>query len=338
MTALFPKVRIRRPMTRASWTPESGTVEETEDRLLVRDVFRLVFFLPHDHFDLAAGVSHALDTYVRAVEGCPSALSEYICGWWQPFKLSEQGWKRIREALSPKERRFFEDYSQHEARSAEKDGASPYFALYGARESGYCFDYRARLPFRATPSNYVSVLTITLPTEFLEKRTPGFMRDLTLDIASRLPFASGHAGLSLDVAAVDFDGLAALRPWMTRYPGFDLRNAAIHDFMGPQVDGVHWLNFLGQPVLGALGGASNLGTRLHSPATTVQEMEGGRAVVTLGPRPEAGDLLLGQTLPEYRELARLLEPWLEPFNPDFPLRTGQANEEELRRWWRRFLD
>jgi TseV toxin immunity protein TsiV len=338
MTALFPKVRIRRPMTRASWTAESGTVEETEDRLLVRDVFRLVFFLPHDHCDLAAGVSHALDIYVRAVEGRPSALSEYICGWWQPFKLGEQGWRRIRETLSPKERRFFEDYSQHEARSAEKDGASPYFVLYGERESGYRFDYRARLPFRETPSHYVSVLTITLPTELLEEQAPDFMRELILDMASQLPFASGHAGLSLDVAAVDFDGLAVLRSWMTRHPGFDLRNATIHDFMGPQVDGVHWINFLGQPVLGELGGVTGLRARLQSPATTVQEMEGERAVVTLGPRPEAGDLMLGQTLPEYRELARLLEPWQEPFNPDFLVHAHQADEEELRRWWRRFLD
>lgn len=106
-----------------------------------------------------------------------------------------------------------------------------------------------------------------------------------------------------------------------------------------QVDGVHWLNFLGQPVLGELGGAAGLRTRLHSPTTTVQELEGERAVVTLGPRPEAGDLLLGQRLPEYRELARVLEPWLEPFDPDFLFCTRHADDEaELRRWWRRFLD
>jgi hypothetical protein len=181
MASSYPRVRIRRPVTITSWTQERGMLKETEDRLLVRDLFRIVFFLPHDHFDIAAGVSHALDAYVRAMTGRPAALSQYTCCWWEPFKLGERGWELIRDTLNPKERTFFEDYPKHEARFAEKEGASPYFAIYGERESGYCFDYRARLPFRETPANYVSVLRVTLPTEFLEERGPGFMRELALD-------------------------------------------------------------------------------------------------------------------------------------------------------------
>ena len=60
-----------------------------------------------------------------------------------------------------------------------------------------------------------------------------------------------------------------------------------------------------------------------------------RAVVTLGEWPEAGDTEQGQTLPAYRELARVLEPWLyhreKVFSRDFP-------REDTRRWERRFLD
>ncbi|MFY0576656.1 type VI immunity family protein [Cystobacter fuscus] len=136
--------------------------------------------------------------------------------------------------MKPKERTSFEDYPAHKARSAEKDGADPFFILHGARESGYCFDYRARIPFRETPPNFVSVLRVTLPTEYLEEQGPGFMREWVLH----------H-----------------LRPGVGR----------------------------------------------------------GRAVVALGPWPEAGDLRQGQTLPAYRELARVLEPWLEPFDPGFLL-------------------
>ena len=81
--------------------------------------------------------------------------------------------------------------------------------------------------------------------------------------------------------------------------------------------------------------ASSLRSRLSSPGTTVQELEGERAVVTLGPWPEAGDTEQGHPLPAYRELARILEPWLyheeRGFDPDFP-------PEDLRRWERRFLD
>lgn len=331
MSPPYLRVRISGPITTSSWIPESGMVESVEHRLLVRDVFRIVFFLPYDHFDIAVGVSHSLDTYVRAVEGRPSALSEYRCCWWETFKLGERGWALIRDTLRPKERTFFEDYPRHEARSAEKEGAHPYFTLYGERESGYCFDYRARLPFRETPPDYVSVLCVTLPTECVEEWGPGFVREWVLDMASRLPFASGHAGLALDVAHVSIERLEALRSLMNRHPGFDLRNANVRDFMGTRVDGVHWLNFLGPQVLGELGGVAGLRTRLQSPTTTVQELEGNRAVVILGPQPEAGDLALGQTLPEYRELARVLEPWLEPFEPT-------EDKEALRRWWRRFLD
>ncbi|ADO75844.1 type VI immunity family protein [Stigmatella aurantiaca] len=82
-------------------------------------------------------------------------------------------------------------------------------------------------------------------------------------------------------------------------------------------------------------GATGLRSRLSCPGTQVEEMEGGRAVVTRGASPEAGDTEAGQMLPGYRELAQVLEPWLyqETFLP------GSAfSEEELRRWERRFLD
>ncbi|HYO58614.1 type VI immunity family protein, partial [Archangium sp.] len=93
-----------------------------------------------------------------------------------------------------------------------------------------------------------------------------------------------------------------------------------------------------QPVLGALGGVAGLRARLHSPGTTVQEMEGERALVTLGQWPEAGDLAQGRDLPAYRELARVLEPWSDAFFPGYVNSWRGYTEEEVRRWWRRFLD
>jgi hypothetical protein len=105
--------------------------------------------------------------------------------------------------------------------------------------------------------------------------------------------------------------------------------------LGTRVRGAYWLTYLGQPVLGELGGAEGLRSRLFSPDTTVQEMEGARAVVTLGKWPEAGDTQQGQMLPAYRELARVLEPWIyfeeHITRPEFLAR-------DRRRWERRFLD
>lgn len=75
---------------------------------------------------------------------------------------------------------------------------------------------------------------------------------------------------------------------------------------------------------------------LKHPETTVQELTGGRALIRLGPAPLAGDTKLGETLPAYRELARLLEPWLLPFTRSDTW--DGYTEEETRHWWRRFLE
>ena len=339
MPSTYPRVRIPGPVKYTSSTSESGVTEHSWDRLIARDLVRIVFFVPRDHFDIAAGVSHALDSYLRAVEGQPAALREYTCCYWEPAKLSARGWELIRDTLNPKERRYFDDYDEDEAFYPEKAGAEPYFGLYGEQDSGFSFAYHARIPWREAPPNSATVLRATLPTEYLEERGAGFVHKLALDMASQLPFASGHAGLALDVAYSSLDRLGLLRPLIFRHPGFDIRDAGIRDNLGTRVDGVHWMNFFGQPVLGELGGATGLRAKIRSPSATVQELEGERALVTLGPEPEAGDLAHGEPLPTYRELARVLEPWQEPFPWGFLHRQGRANdEEELRRWWRRFLE
>jgi len=339
MDAAYPRVRLSGPIKFKSWHPDTGVVERIEERLLVRDLVRIAFFIPQDHFDIAAGVFHALDSYLRAVESHPEARALYTCSDWEPGRLDDRGWELIRQALRPQVRRYFEDYTPDEAFYPEKDGADPYFSIHADDDSGFYFGYHARIPSRQPPRGSVSVLRVTLPTELLEKRGQEFVRELALDMGSRLPFASGHAGLALSIRSSVEDQLERLRPIIFRHPGFDIRDASIHDHLGTRVDGIHWLNFLGQPVLGELGGAAGLRARLQSPTTTVQELDGERAVVTLGPCPEAGDLMQGQDLPAYRELARVLERWQEPFPWGTLHRQGRSNEEEeLRRWWRRFLD
>jgi len=339
MSLLYPRVRHWGSIRWNSTTSEGGTIEHVERRLVVRDLVRIAFFVPQDNFDIAAGVSHALDRYLRAVEGCENALSRYLCCYWEDSRLDERGWELIRQTLEPKERRYIEDYESHESFHPLKDGADPYFIIFGEEDSGFCFEYYARLPSREPEPEWASVLRVTLPTEYLEEQGSSLVRELAIDMASRLPFASGHAGLALEGWGACYEKLDYLRPVMFRHPGFDLRGAHFRDDLGTRVDGVHWMNFLGQPVLGELGGVAGLRMRLHSPGTEVLELEEDRAVVILGERPEAGDLTAGETLPAYREFARVLEPWQEPFPWRFLGRQNRASdEEEMRRWWRRFLD
>ena len=106
-------------------------------------------------------------------------------------------------------------------------------------------------------------------------------------------------------------------------------------YIGTQLRGPAWLTFLGQPLLGELGGVEGLRAHLHAPETTVQDLSQERAVVTLGPWPEAGNTEQGQFLPAYQELARVTEPWLYHRPPALD---SSFPPQDWRRWERRFLD
>ncbi|HSP79761.1 MAG TPA: type VI immunity family protein, partial [Myxococcaceae bacterium] len=194
----------------------------------------------------------------------------------------------------------------------------------------------ARLPWRTRTEveDEVSLVSFSWPVEYLEEHGPGWMRELAMELASLLPFSSGHVGLAFSSISTFDVSLEGIREEAMRYPGLDVTHGQVS--LGARVDGVHWLDFLGPPVLGELGGAAGLRGRLHAAETTVQELDGERAVVTLGKWPEAGDLAQGRDLPAYRELARVLEPWLYACPPEREF--DGATPEETRRWWRRFLD
>jgi len=268
------------------------------------------------HDAVKEAVWHALELYQRALG--PQALDWYGDYDEEWKDLNEAGWAFIRNEL------LGEDASIVSLTSSKKR---------------YRFDYfgpHIHHPTWGPQPDAVRAVEFQLPTEYLEEHGPGRVRELAMELAAALPFSSGHAGLAfhamLDVAGVGDE----IKKWCFRYPGLDiieLDSFAFH--LGTKVRGPSWLTFLGQPVLGELGGASGLRARLRSEGTTVQEMEGERAVVTLGPWPEAGDTEQGQMLPAYRELAHVLEPWLY-FRKDPPGVVVPPDWHD--RWERRFLD
>jgi hypothetical protein len=206
-------------------------------------------------------------------------------------------------------------------------------------EQGYEFHYRGKTldaSSLAHSPGEVTAVSFWLPTEYLEAQGPGRVRELALELAGPLPFCSGHGGLNFSCDPDLLGVRRAVRRLCFRYPGIDIPSVgrtALH--IGTRVRGAAWLTFLGQPVLGELDGVVGLRSRLLSPGTTVQPLDGERAVVTLGLWPEAGDAEQGNTLPAYRELARVLEPWL--YNRP-PLRSSDFPPEDMLRWERRFLD
>ncbi len=204
--------------------------------------------------------------------------------------------------------------------------------------SQYAFQYYGKPLDTFTSGNKpgaVCAVSFWLPPEYLEKHGPARVRELALDLAAPLPFNSGHASLAFNAELQLLGVSAGLRPWCFRYPGMDVPDLGnLSMSLGTRVRGAYWLTFLGQPVLSELGGVAGLHTRLPAPDISVQEMDGERAVVTLGEGPEAGDMEQGRDLPLHRELARVMEPWL--YQRRIPW--NGFTQEDMRRWERRFLD
>jgi hypothetical protein len=349
MTPPLPRIRHRgrRPGYVKLW---SGETPRFPRELLARDVVRFAFYLPHDHLEIASGVSHAIESYMRVVGQGLTTINHSFINDDEGDALTEERWSDIHHLLQPERPfRFIEELSEPIAHRMEKRGYATQLIFNGGFPSsnGYELCYRARIPWRTPSLDSVSLLTATLPTDYLEAQGATRVRELALEMASQLRFATGHAGLALHLYSYLRSTDRALRAEILRYPGIDLRPAWLYAHrMGARVDGIHWLNFLAPPVLGQLGGTAALRARLHAPETIVHALDEKRVVVSLGERPEAGDLSAGQNLPAYRELARVLEPWLEPLTlsegngSDEPSHYSgmRFTEDEARRWWRRFLD
>jgi hypothetical protein len=287
--------------------------------LLVRDGLRIDFYIHRPHVEIAHAVIRSLEIFLNAIG--PSALGLYADeeGEWQ--NLDEEGWEHIRGKLL--KRRW------------------PIVHLQDASklEDRYRFQYFGRPldnPSRTGHEDMACAASFWLPTEYLEEHGPDRVRSLALALAACLPFNSGNTGLSFN-CDTDLVGIEReVRKHCFRHPGMDIPKLSEYSLhIGTRVRGATWLTFLGEPVLGELGGAAGLRARLAAPGTTVQELDGERAVVSLGASPEAGDTEQGQVLPAYRELARVLEPWL--FHEKHA--SGSSfTPEELLRWERRFLD
>ncbi len=287
--------------------------------LLVREGLRITFYMRHSHEYVLQGVENSLETYLRAVG--PHSLGWYIDTEGEEQELDDAGWELTRRKL--REQRF------------------PITRLVDASLSDcrYRFEYHGKDLQDASMQHEphaVCEASFWLPTEFLEEQGPLRVRELVRELASPLPFCSGSAGLSFNGDLELLGVPEEIRKYCFRYPGIDYPSPTGYSWkVGTRIRGPHWLTFLGQPVLGAVGGSQGLRSRLHDPSVTVEEMAGDRAVVTLGEWPEAGDMEKGQVLPPYRELARVLEPWLY-FEPR--ARLPDLSPEETRRWDRRFLD
>lgn len=292
-------------------------VHASHGALIIRDGLRLCFYMRKADREIAQEVVRSLETYLQAVR--PQTMTDYLDleGDWQ--LLDPQSWEATR-------RNLLESRWSRIVLTDNPAGAPTFQFEYYCTRLGKLFEPNPAL---------VSAVGFWLPTEFLEEHGPTRIRQLALELASLLPFDSGHAGLFFNAMLGYRETEEALSRLCLRYPGMDIGDVeSIATRLDGRVKGPSWLTFLGQPVLGELGGPDELRARLSSPGTTVEPLPGDRAVISLGSWPEAGDTEAGRALPEYRELARVLEPWLYHSRGPWPY----FPEETRQRWERRFLD
>jgi hypothetical protein len=306
MTERYPRVRF-------DWTVEGERFPSIQTSVSI------CFYMRRPHQEVVPSLIDALEAYRRAIG--PDTLTWYPdrAGDWQT--LDEAGWELNRQKmLHPRGANVCLRDTPHLTADYE-------FTYYG-RELNVS---------RAEDSRGATcAVAFWLPTGYLEAHGPAGVRKLALELGSGLPFNSGHAGLSFYCHESMLGVADPLRELCLRYPGMDMPTMeSIPMELGTQIKGAYWLTFLGAPVLDQLGGARGLRARLHSAGTHVEEMGPGRAVVTLGEWPEAGDLEHGHPLPAYRELAQVLEPWL--YRASRSPWSG-FTDEDVRRWERRFLE
>jgi hypothetical protein len=303
MSAHYPKIRVR----------------TSTGYLAVREGLSFTFYMRRSHHEVAPAVLRSLETYRSAVG--PAALSQCMDQEGFFHEMDSAAWDQFQCDMLADNRLIFR------LKDADQD------------EQGYEFRYRGKVLDEASLAldpDAVAVVSFWLPTEYLEEHGPGRVRELALELASPLPFCSGQGGMNFSCALHLVGVRRMVHELCFRYPGMDIPSVdRVARHIGTRVRGAAWLTFLGQPVLGEMGGVEGLRPRLHSPETTVQSLEGERAVVTLGPWPEAGDTEQGNTLPAYRELARVFEPWLY-HSP--PRNARDFLTEDMLRWERRFLD
>ncbi|GMT98093.1 hypothetical protein KH5H1_22120 [Corallococcus caeni] len=308
MTKDYPVIRL--------WSRGEPPVPTARDGVVLR------FFIQREHKEVALKVWRALQRYRQTIP--PGSLGWYGADDGDILELDDRGWEVARQQMIERP----SDYSGS-ALLMESPGG-------GEVSSGYIFEYEgwsSDNPFGKAP--FVSV-SFTFPTELLQENGAASFRVLALELAEDLPFSFGYASFAIISPGSHWSASRGelIEALLLRYPGMDLHN--IEDFgsiLGTQALSPAWLTFLGQPLLGQMGGIDALRNALPFPKVSVLPMDGDRVLVTLDEWPDPIDTQAKAIPPQYRALARLMEPFLFQYEgEDLPLDRRDTN-----RWLRRFL-
>jgi Protein of unknown function (DUF3396) len=290
--------------------------------VMVRDGVIFCFFMRRSHPEVAPAVWRALQTYLRATP--PQSLGWYASPDGDMLPLDDKGWEHIRKKVLER-----------------PSGAAWHIDLSEdpGEVRGYQFEYIGRKlddPLFSRDEGATSAMLFTFPTEYLLEHGPAYLRALALEIARELPFSFGYASLAFVASHGSWYPVRRqLIGPLSRYLGFDLHFLGeTSRVIGTRARGAYWLTFLGQPLLGQLGGLEALREKLVFPEVSLQPMEGERLLISLGEWPDTIDAEKVFFPAQYRALAHLLEPFF------YEERSGWRflDDESMHRWIRRLCE
>jgi hypothetical protein len=285
--------------------------------LVARDGVILCFFMRHSHKEVAPAVWRALQTYLRAIPS--QSLNWYASDDGDMLPLDDKGWEVIRKQMieRPWGAEWLVDLSEDPGEAG-----------------GYHFNYDGRKlddPAFSRDEGATSGVSFSFPTEYLLEHGPAHLRALAFELARELPFSFGYASLAFVSHQGAWLAGRELPDCIDRYPGLDLYFLGdTSRIIGTCARGAYWLTFLGQPLLGQLGGIESLRHKLSFPEVSFHPLDGERLLLSLGEWPDAIDTTKEHHLPQYLALAHLLEPFL------YEERTNRfcLDKDNMRRWIR----
>ncbi|WP_375742299.1 DUF3396 domain-containing protein [Corallococcus interemptor] len=303
MKDIFPVIQLR---ARRGW-------------LAGRDGIVISFFIHRPPQDVAPAVWRALQIYRRVIPA--GTLGWYPSDDGDMTPLDDTGWTYLRECLL----------------EPPWNGLRPIELLESPSEAGsYHFEYYGRQLEHSILEDPISSVSFTFPTEYIKEHGASHLRALALQLGNELPFNFGYASF----AVVSPQGLFSSADWnitealLNRYPGLDAyNNRELSAVIGTHALAPAWLTFLGQPLLGQLGGIDALRNALPFPEVSLLPMDGDRVLVTLDEWPDPIDTQAKAIPPQYRALAHLMEPFLFQYEGEGLL----PFQQDTNQWLRRFL-